>query len=133
MQRRVIFATLYLRAKMKRILLLISGMVSVVLGVIGIFLPLLPTTPFLLLGAFLFARSSREWYDKLLDHKLLGPYIRNFRENKSIPLKVKVSSISLLWITIGISTLMVEFWWVRVLLLLIATGVMIHILSYKSN
>lgn len=117
---------------MKRILFLIFGMVCVALGVIGIFLPLLPTTPFLLLAAFLFARSSREWYDKLLNHKILGPYIRNFQEYKAIPLKVKVSSVSLLWITIGISMIFVESWWVRGLLFLIATGVTIHILSYKT-
>ena len=64
-----------------RYLLMVLGSVALALGVAGIFLPLLPTTPFLLLAAALYFRSSPQLYEWLLSHKHLGPYIRNFREN----------------------------------------------------
>ena len=74
---------------MKYIYLFI-GFLSLILGVIGIFLPVLPTTPFLLLSAALFFRSSPRAYDWLLTHKYLGPYIRSFREDRMIPLRAKI-------------------------------------------
>ena len=73
------------------------GTLSLALGILGIFLPLLPTTPFLLLTAALYFKSSPRLYNWLLNHKHLGPYIRNFRENKAIPLRAKIISISLMW------------------------------------
>ena len=76
---------------MKYIYLFI-GFLSLILGVIGIFLPVLPTTPFLLLSAALFFRSSPRAYDWLLAHKYLGPYIRSFREDRMIPLRAKIVS-----------------------------------------
>lgn len=75
------------------------GTLSLALGILGIFLPLLPTTPFLLLTAALYFKSSPRLYNWLLNQKHLGPYIRNFRENKAIPLRAKIISISLMWIT----------------------------------
>ena len=67
-----------------------AGFICVALGVIGIPLPLLPTTPFLLLAAFCFARSSRHWHDWLLNHKHLGPPIKDWRDNGVIPMRAKV-------------------------------------------
>ena len=81
---------LYLCA-MKYVYLFI-GSLSLILGVIGIFLPILPTTPFLLLSAALFFRSSPRAYDWLLTHKYLGPYIRSFREDRMIPLRAKIQN-----------------------------------------
>ena len=75
------------------------GFLSLALGVAGIFLPVLPTTPFLLLSAALFFRSSPRAYQWLLNHKLLGPYIRDFRESRAIPLRAKILALSLLWLT----------------------------------
>ena len=83
-----------------RYLLMVLGSVALALGVAGIFLPLLPTTPFLLLAAALYFRSSPQLYEWLLSHKYLGPYIRNFRENKAIPLRVKIVSVTLVWATL---------------------------------
>lgn len=76
---------------------IILGTVSLALGIIGIFLPLLPTTPFLLLTAALYFRGSPRLYQWLLNHKCLGPYIRSFRENKAIPLRAKIISLLLMW------------------------------------
>jgi uncharacterized membrane protein YbaN (DUF454 family) len=109
------------------------GFISLALGILGIFLPLLPTTPFLLLSAALFARSSPRFYHLLLNHKVLGSYIRNFLIEKTIPLRIKILSISLLWLTIlGSLFFVVEKTWLQVLLAVIALAVTIHILSFKT-
>ena len=82
-------------------LLAILGAVSLALGIAGIFLPLLPTTPFLLLSAALWVRSSPRLYAWLLAHPRMGPYIRDFREHRAIPLRAKLLSLTLLWLTLG--------------------------------
>lgn len=115
-------------------LLVFFGVVSLALGVAGIFLPLLPTTPFLLLAAWLFVRSSPQLYDWLMSHPRLGEYIRNFREERAIPLRVKIVSVSLIWLTIGfcIVSVVAEWWWAQVALALLAAAISWHILSYDT-
>ncbi|MBR5801346.1 MAG: YbaN family protein [Alistipes sp.] len=115
-------------------ILAILGVVSLVLGVVGIFLPLLPTTPFLLLSAWLFVRSSPGLYAWLINHPRLGPYIRNFRENRALPLHVKVVSITMVWLTIGFCIVSVvdEYLWVQIVLTFLAVAVTRHILSYDT-
>ena len=109
------------------------GTLSLVLGVAGIFLPLLPTTPFLLLSATLYFRSSRRLYNWLLTHPHLGKYIRNFRENKAIPLHVKIVSVSLVWVTLLYCAFVIATeLWQSLRFLLLATAVSIHILRYKT-
>ena len=118
---------------MHKIIFVIVGTVSLLLGVLGIFLPILPTTPFLLLTAFCYMRGSRTLYDKLMQHEHLGAYIRNFQEHKAIPLRVKIISITVLWLTIICSAFFyLENIWLRILLIAIAIGVTIHILSYRT-
>lgn len=115
-------------------LLAVLGVVSLSLGVAGIFLPLLPTTPFLLLAAWAFVRSSPRLYAWLINHPHLGEYIRNFRENRAIPLRVKVVSVSLVWLTIGFCIVaVVEQWlWAQAALALLAAAITWHILSYDT-
>ena len=116
-----------------RWVLLIAGTFFVGLGVLGIFLPLLPTTPFLLLAAACYVRSSKRFYNWLLNNKWFGRYIKNYQEKKGVPLKVKILSISLLWITIIFSAVfIVHILFVRIILILIAIGVTIHILSIRT-
>lgn len=118
---------------MVRYILVILGILFCILGVVGIFVPLLPTTPFLLLSAALFFRSSPRLYDKLLSHPQLGPYIRNFREHKAIPLRVKFISVSLVWITILYSAYyLVDYMWLKVLLLVLALSISFYILHFKT-
>ena len=114
-----------------KIILTIIGLLSLGLGVAGIFLPLLPTTPLLLLAAWCFIRSSSRLYDWLLNHPYLGEYIRNFRENKAIPLRVKVVSVAMIWLTIGycIVAVVEEYWWAQVAMLALAAAITWHILS----
>ncbi|HPA51175.1 MAG TPA: DUF454 family protein [Thermoanaerobaculia bacterium] len=82
---------------MKRKLLLAGGMVALGLGLAGLLLPVLPTTPFLLLAAALFARSSPERYERLLGHERLGPHVRDWVERRGLRRSVKVRAILLLW------------------------------------
>lgn len=114
-------------------LYVIIGTISLILGIIGIFLPVLPTTPFLLLAATLYLKGSKKAYDKLISHPKLGPYILNFQKNKAITFKTKVYSVSLLWTTILLSAIFfVNLIWIKILLIAIAIGVTIHILSFKT-
>lgn len=119
--------------KIVKILLLFLGLISLGLGIIGIVLPLLPTTPFFLLSAALFLRSSRRLYKWLLYHKYFGKYIQNYLYHKTITLKSKIYSVSLLWIFILFSVFfIVDHLLIKLLLLTIASGVTLHILSFKT-
>ena len=116
-----------------KIICIIVGTVSLALGIIGIFVPLLPTTPFLLLTAALYFRGSPRLYQWLLNHKYFGTYIRNFRENKAIPLRAKVISLLLMWGTMLYCIFFqIPLTRIKVLLLLVAAGVTWHILSFKT-
>lgn len=116
-----------------KILLTIFGIIALGLGVLGIFLPVLPTTPLLLLAAALFLRSNMKMYDWLLNHPKLGPYIRNFMEHKAIPLKIKVLSVSLVWITLlNCAIFVADHWAFRAFFIILAAAITVHILSYKT-
>lgn len=117
-----------------RIILILIGSVSFALGVLGIFLPMLPTTPFLLLSAAAWLKASPSLYEWLLNHRIFGEYIRNFREHRAIPLRVKIISVSMVWLTIGYCIIAVvdEWWWAQLLMALLATAISWHILSYKT-
>jgi uncharacterized membrane protein YbaN (DUF454 family) len=111
----------------------ILGLVSLGVGILGAFVPVLPTTPLLLLSAALFLRGNRRLYDWLMNHPKLGPYISNFLTHKSIPLRVKVVSIATLWITLLICAFVIaDHWALRLMFMTIAICVTIHILSYKT-
>lgn len=112
-----------------------AGSLSLALGVAGIFVPLLPTTPFLLLSAALYMRSSPRLYDWLLRQPCLGAYIRDFRENRAIPLRAKVVSVVLVWLSIGYCILrVVDAWrWAQAALFLLAAAITWHILSFATR
>jgi uncharacterized membrane protein YbaN (DUF454 family) len=105
----------------------------VVLGTLGVFLPLLPTTPFLLLAAACYIRSSQRFYDWLLSNRVFGTYISNYRAGRGIPLSTKIVGIGLLWITIGYSFFYVtNSWIVRGILVVIVIGVTVHLVTMKT-
>lgn len=121
------------RATLTRWLLMTIGIISVGLGTAGIFLPLLPTTPFLLLAAACFIRSSDRLYQWLIRNRWFGSYIQNYREHRAIPLRAKMVGLILLWTTMGYSALaLINHWIPQVLLLLIAGGVTVYLLSLKT-
>lgn len=117
-----------------KIFLAIVGLLSLGLGVAGVFLPVVPTTPLLLLSAWCFVHSSPRLYEWLMNHPRLGVYIKNFREYRAIPLRVKVVSVGMVWLTIGYCIVAVvdKWWWAQVLMALMATAITWHILSYKT-
>jgi hypothetical protein len=116
-----------------RVILIVAGTASLSLGILGIVVPILPTTPFLLLAAACYARGSQRFYNWLLNNRCLGTYIRNYIEKKGIPLKVKIFTITLLWTTISISVILISpNLIVQVILVVIATGVTAHVLSLKT-
>lgn len=113
--------------------LVAAGIIAVGLGTVGVFVPLLPTTPFLLLAAACFIRSSDRLYSWLIHHRWFGSYIRNYREHRAITFPAKILTLTLLWAAIGYSALFVTgVWWLRALLGVIAVGVTIHLLQLKT-
>lgn len=120
-------------SKLGRTLFVIGGILCIVLGTLGIFLPVLPTTVFFLLAAAAFARSSDKLYNWIMHHRLFGRLIRNYRLYHAVLLQTKVVSVTFLWLTIGASAFFaVDQWWLRGLLVLIAIGVTWHILALKT-
>jgi uncharacterized membrane protein YbaN (DUF454 family) len=116
-----------------RALLLAAGTISLALGAIGVVVPLLPTTPFLLLAAACYLRSSDRMHSWLINNKWFGSYIKKYQEGKGIPLKTKILAVSFLWITIIISAFFVtKILWVQIILLAIATGVSVHIIRLPT-
>lgn len=120
--------------RVKRALLITAGSLSLALGILGVFVPLLPTTPFLLLAAACYVKSSPRLYDWLMDSPRLGRYLRDYRSGAGVPRRAKVISISLLWLTISFSVVfIVSLWWLRGLLVFIAAGVTWHLLSLPTS
>jgi uncharacterized membrane protein YbaN (DUF454 family) len=122
------------RQRILKPILLVAGTIFLVLGAIGIFLPILPTTPFLLLSAACYVRSSERMYNWLIGNKWCGKYIKNYREGKGIPLKTKILAITILWVGILYSAIMVvhEVFIAQFALLIIAVGVSIHIIRLPT-
>lgn len=109
--------------------LLAAGLLSTGLAILGIFLPLLPTVPLLLLAAACFARSSEPFYRWLLEHRHLGPLLQPYLKGAGIPRRAKVKAIALVWVTIPASALLlVPLLWVRILMFFVALAVTLYLL-----
>ena len=128
--------------KARKPLFIVAGSITLVLGTLGRFVPLLPTTPFYLLTAWLYMRGSDRIYNAVMKNKYFGNTVRNFMIDKSISLRTKIVTISMLWGTITFSAIWavpkvapngVFLWVIRLALLAIAIGVTIHVLSYKTK
>lgn len=118
---------------LRKWLLVSVGVLSVGLATAGVFLPLLPTTPFLLLAAACFIRSSDRLYRWLTGHRWFGPYIRGYREHKAITRRARLVALLLLWGTLAYSAIaVVNALAVRVLLLLVGVGVTLHLVRLKT-
>ncbi len=115
-----------------KILLNIIGILAVVLAILGIFLPLLPTTPFLLLASACFVRGSERLHGWLLTNRLFGEYLRNIEEKRGIPLKGKVMTLILLWASLTFSIYTVRPLLLKGMLVAIGLGVSAWILRMKT-
>jgi uncharacterized membrane protein YbaN (DUF454 family) len=117
----------------RRALLLAVGGVSLGTGVVGMFVPLLPTTCFLLLAAWCFGRSSPRLHHWMYHNRWFGTYLRDYRNGRGIPRAVKVGSLSALWLTIGATVVFVtSALWMQALLLAIAVAVTAHVVSQRD-
>jgi uncharacterized membrane protein YbaN (DUF454 family) len=109
------------------------GLLATTLGLIGVVVPLLPTTPFLLLAAACFVRSSDTLYGRLISNRLVGGFIRDYREQRGVSARAKITALALLWGVIGYTALTaVDAAWLRVLLAVVAVAVTIHLLRLKT-
>lgn len=116
-----------------RWVLLVTGCIAVGLGVLGIFLPVLPTVPFLLLALACFTRSSARFHRWLLDHDQLGPLIRPYLDGRGMTRASKLKAITLIWASIGISVLvLLSTPWIQALLLMVAAGVSLYLLRLPT-
>lgn len=121
------------RSSALRYALFVCGCLSVALGVIGIFLPVLPTTPFLLLAVACFARSSKRFYLWLVLHPKLGPWVRDYLDGQGLPLKGKIWALVLMWTSISFSMWIVPLLWVRIFMVVSAVCVTVYILKQKTR
>jgi len=118
---------------MIRILLIVGGSISVALGIAGIVVPVLPTTPFLLLAAFCYARSSERFHQWLLTRPWFGQYIHNYRHRRGILFRDKVITLAALWLTLGVTVVYAEpAWWVQLLLAAVGIGVTTHVVRLRT-
>ncbi|OGO00535.1 MAG: hypothetical protein A2Y59_03345 [Chloroflexi bacterium RBG_13_52_14] len=123
-----------MRTVVKRRILIGAGTLSTGLGIIGIFVPILPTTPFLLLAAACYMRSSERLYRWLINNRIFGAYVRNYIEGKGMPVKIKMFTILLLWLTIALTIVFgVQNIVIKIVLICIAVGVTAHIALIRKR
>lgn len=123
----------YINNNILRWTLIGCGWLSIVAGVVGIFLPLLPTVPFLLLAAACFARSSQRFHSWLIEHNHLGPLIRDYLNSGCIPARAKRISIGMVWISFPASAfIFAHAWWVKIVLISMAVAVTFYLLSLPT-
>ena len=116
----------------KKVLLVAAGSLCIVLAVLGVFLPLLPTTPFLLLASACYVRSSERLHGWLMGNRLLGGYIRNFKERRGVPVRAKVATILLLWLPLLYSVYRLELLWLESVLVLMGVTWSVLILRMRA-
>jgi len=116
----------------KKCLLVCAGSISLALGVIGAFLPVLPTTPFLLLSAYCYIRSSKRLYNWLINHPVFGAYIYNYMTYRAVTRNTKVSALIFLWLTLITSMALVANLHLTIFLLAVGIGVSIHLATLRT-
>ncbi|HED24358.1 MAG TPA: DUF454 domain-containing protein [Firmicutes bacterium] len=120
------------RGKIKKALLIAGGSLALGLGVIGIFLPVLPTTPFLLLAAYCYIRSSQKLYSWLINHRIFGTYIYSYLTYGAITRSTRTGALILLWSTLLLSSIFIPVWILKLVLLAVGIGVTVHLIKLKT-
>lgn len=121
------------RPTFKHIALISIGCLSVVLGAIGIIMPVLPTTPFVLLAAGCFSASNPKLARKLEESKWFGSYLRHWRTNEGVPVKTKIRAIIWLWLGLSISVAIVRHGTITIILGIVGTVVTLHLILIKTK
>ncbi|MEP7216558.1 MAG: YbaN family protein [Anaerolineaceae bacterium] len=120
------------RSRLIRWSLMSAGFIFVAIALVGLFVPLLPTTDFLLLSALCFGRSSPAAYRWLTTNRLFGRYLRNYREHRGATLGTKIWSLATLWAGLAIAFYIVGNPWVGLALGAVGLGVSIHLLKLRT-
>jgi len=102
---------------MIKILFNILGTLALIVGIIGLFVPLLPTTPFLLLAVACYLRGSERMYRWMLENRYFGETLARYREGGGVPRRTKIIAVSSLWVSLSVSAWLIPLWWVRAFLL----------------
>lgn len=118
---------------MKQIILIVLGVLALVLGGVGIFLPVWPTTPFVLCAAGCFGASSPKLYRKLASTQYFGEYIQNYKSKTGISSKTRWTGIVFLWLMLGISSLIFRTWYIWIILGVVGIAVTVHILMIRRK
>jgi uncharacterized membrane protein YbaN (DUF454 family) len=116
----------------KKLFFNVAGTVALLLGIAGVFLPLLPTTPFLLLASACYLRGSERMHRRLREHRVLGPYLHSFESGQGIPARAKIWALALMWISLAISAWIIPVPWIRGLLLVPGIGVTVYLLRMPT-
>jgi len=123
----------HVKSPFLRWVLISCGWISIGCGVIGIFLPIVPTVPFLLLAVACFAKSSVQFHRWLLEHDHLGPLLHDYLKGAGIPLRAKLTALTMIWVSFPISVvLFAKLLWLKVLLIAVAVAVSIYLLSLRT-
>ena len=121
------------KSRVIRIFFIVAGTISLAVGVVGILLPILPTTPFLLLAAACYYKGSKRLHQWILNNRWFGHYIKNYREGRGISLKAKAFAIALLWITISYSAIfIIPIPLAQIILLIVAVVVSVHVITLPT-
>lgn len=117
-----------------RLLFFSLGMTFLGIGVVGIVLPVLPTTPFVIVSAFFFGKSSKRFENWLSNNRYFGSYIENYKTNRGVPLDVKLKSIGFLWVTLLVSAILFSStWYIPLILFIVGIAVTLHIALLKTR
>lgn len=120
--------------RLVRLAWVLFGFLMIGLGILGALLPVIPGTVFFVLAALAFAKGSEKFYKLLIHNKWVGPHLQNYLEEKFIPVRTKIIIISSLWISITVSAVyVVDVFWQRAVMFLIAIGVSVYIILHRSR
>ena len=118
---------------LKKKIYICVGLLALGLGIIGVFLPVMPTVPFLLVALFCFERSSKKYHDMILNNKYFGKVLRDYYEGKGLTTSVKIKAVLFLSCGMGFSVYRVHNLYLRIMLVLIWAGVALHIILLKTK
>jgi len=119
--------------KQKNVVLTIMGVLALGLGAIGIFMPLLPTTPFVMLAAICFSKSNRKFYERIKRNPHFGPFVENYHTKQGIDMSLKTKSIIFLWGSLALSMVLLQTTWIYAVLCVVGVSVTAHILLIKTK
>lgn len=115
-----------------RALLMSGGFICIGLGFIGFLLPIIPTTPFLILATICFSYSSEIFYEKIITNKYFGKNVQDYLEGRGIPFKAKISAVVIMWMSIGINFFWMDLFWLKMVMILLAAFVTWFILKQPT-